>query len=562
MLRSRRARCLHRERCSDERLGRRAALVRLLGGLAVLPGCDPLLPDYLPPPADLGSFPYNPLVFHLDLAVLAYQLHGQSLVWPIDPFYEERGADRDVVMARVRDWVREQADLQAGVSSLTTYRGPGVLGGFPDNPTHDPILYSYGRLHPVSRTIMNAASVWTEYLTPRAITERIVEVWVSYRQSGGAEDDVLVERVPPGRDDADPDASDVLVAFEGGTGDKGEPGQPASQSLMGFVLLRRTTGARYDVHVSFRGSRSGSAVRAATAALSTELATGNPDWITDLGFRTALTPDISKVGGVARGFSHSMRSILPAAMLALRKVAEIAGGAPSSIFVTGHSLGAALAQHFASAVLAGEEYGPSGAGPAMPETLAAWPWRNLKLITFAAPRAGDRQWADALTTSHLDATFFDESPVVPFDPDARYVTDPEIVERLNDPDRPAAFRVLVSTDPVTTDTLGGGAHVGTSVYVNGDLLTGWVGIPSFQGHEPEVIRRFMTDAMADLRTPYRSWHYRALEELVPDRDDSQAGSRQELEKLADGLLAYYADRDVWFDSASFERDLAILLAFG
>lgn len=52
-----------------------------------------------PPPVDLGTFPYHPLVFELDLAILAYQLHGQSLVWPIDPYCEEhadgRGTSRD-----------------------------------------------------------------------------------------------------------------------------------------------------------------------------------------------------------------------------------------------------------------------------------------------------------------------------------------------------------------------------------------------------------------------------------------------------------------------------------
>jgi len=64
-------------------------------------------------------------------------------------------------------------------------------------------------------------------------------------------------------------ARDVLLVFEGGTGDKGDPGQPSSQSLMGFVLLRHApTGDHYDVHVTFRGNRSGSAGRARSVEAS------------------------------------------------------------------------------------------------------------------------------------------------------------------------------------------------------------------------------------------------------------------------------------------------------
>ena len=44
-----------------------------------------------------------------------------------------------------------------------------------------------------------------------------------------------------------------------------------------------------------------------------------------------------------------------------------------------------------------------------------------------------------------------------------------LAARLSDATRPAAFRVLVSTDPVTTTKVGGGGnHVGTTVYVNGE----------------------------------------------------------------------------------------------
>src|SRR5438046_1138929 len=96
------------------------------------------------PPVDLGTFPYHPLVFELDLAILAYQIHGQSLVWPIDPYYEEhagsRGTSRDTMMALVRAWAQLRGPAQvAGGAGLDAYRGPGALAGLADNPAHDPI---------------------------------------------------------------------------------------------------------------------------------------------------------------------------------------------------------------------------------------------------------------------------------------------------------------------------------------------------------------------------------------------------------------------------------------
>jgi hypothetical protein len=313
-------------------------------------GCEIIEPT--PPPAELGTFPYHPLVFELDLAILAYQVHGQSMVWPIDPFYEEhaggRGTARDTLIELVRDWAARRGSAQiSAMTGLDSYRGPGLLAGLPDNPTHDPIIYNYARIHPWSDTVTNNEAQWTEYLTPPAITRPIRDVFVSARAIG--RDTVEITQLAPGRIDSDADATDTLCAFEGGTGDRGEPGQPASYSLMGFVLARDSAGSGFDVHVSFRGSRSGSAVRAATDALSGIDPKGNPDWITDLGWDkvglSAGAGDVTTVGGVHRGFARTMKLSLPGAFQCLAKAAELRGGAaPTNIYVTGHSLGGGLAQ--------------------------------------------------------------------------------------------------------------------------------------------------------------------------------------------------------------------------
>lgn len=513
---------------------------------------------------ELGTLPYNPLVHHLDLSTLAYQVHGQSLVWPFDPFYEERadplGSSRDDYMANVRAFALSLPNS----SELDSYRGPGI--GFEQNSSHDPVLYDYSRIHPWSSCVFNAAGEWTEYLTPDPIVRRINQVFVAYsfRPTGSATTEVrLVQMDPqitPG--DRDPDARDVLFAFEGGTGDKGEPNQPASQSLMGVVLLRSTGADSYDVHIAFRGSRSGTAVRAFFEALSTNDASGNPDWITDLGFADAPEPTrsaVTTVGNVCRGFSTSMLSILPQLSECLQKIVTLRSEKPTNIYVTGHSLGGALAQHFAGAVLLGNRFGPDGAGPEMPATLRQWPWRNLKLITYGAPRAGDEAWARELT-NRLQSVYDDSGSLLP-DPDALKSTESAIVERLIDPTRPAAFRVLISTDPITSAIPGDdGEHVGQTVYVNktNNPLSVF-GTPDPDDHEPINIRSKIVEAIRDSRTPAVAWRYRPLSDLPPARGDSERGTTAGFQKLRDAVINYYNSRGLWFDQNRFLADFQLLL---
>ena len=531
--------------------------------LAIASLCACEIDEGPPPVAELGTFPYHPVVFELDLAILAYQLHAQSMVWPIDPFYEEhagaRGTSRDALVAFIRTWAERRGDEQVA-SGAGVYRGPGSLVGLPDNPTLDPLIYDYSRLHPWSDGISNNDGRWTEYLTPRAITGRIRDVYVSARALGSG--DIVVTQVVSGRDDADADAADVVCAFEGGTGDKGEAGQPALYSLMGFVLARETGGGAYDLHVTFRGSRSGDALRAVTGAFSDREAKGNPDWVTDLGWDSVSAgtgaDDVTSVGGVHRGFARSMRYELPTAFACFDTIAQLRGGvAPTNIYVTGHSLGGGLAQHFASAVLLGDEYGVDG--PRMPDSVRGWPWRQLKLITFSAPRAGDYTWAYALSTQALESELYDPSPLETVDAEARLVLDPGIAERLHDASRPAAFRVLISTDPITTTKFGGdGTHVGQTVYVNGTSFIDWIGIIDAADHEPERVRKLMTDALADPRTPETAWRYEPLDALVPDREAAEMGTPSEMEKLAVGLRRFYAERNQYLDDTAFTRDLELL----
>ena len=556
----------------------------VLGLTLTLSACSPGVrggptpPLYRNEPQALGGFPYHPLVYHLDLSVLAYQLYSQTLVWPFDPYYEKttrsRGS-RTEFMAKVRAWAEKRGPEQVNESAtgLDAYRGPGVLGGFDNNARHDPILYHYGRLHPWSDTITNAVGRWALYMTPKKITRRVGDVYMCYRKTGRQEGEVVVDQVPARRDERVRNAGDVLLAFEGGTGDKGEADQPPSQSLMGFVLLRATDGAKYDVHIAFRGSRSGDGVRAVRQAFSTEKATGNPDWITDLGY-DLLKPTqqenaqerrtreyISTTGGVKRGIARSMESILPQLFHCLGKAVEIKRNtSPEHIYVTGHSLGGALAQHFVSTLLLGNRYAPAVAGSEMPATLQGWPWTQIKLITFGAPRVGDAQWARALTEQGLKSEFFTSpSQLNPVDSHALAVTDPSIVPRLLDVQRPAGFRVLISRDPITTDKLGGGgAHVGKTVYLNTPRPADLLPPPDFTAHEPSVERKYMVESLADERNPPIAWMYQPMKTRVPDWDDQEAGTPEAYQSLAAAVDKFYRDNGIWFDHEAFQRDFELL----
>ncbi len=517
---------------------------------------------------DLGGLPYHALVYHLDLSILAYQLYGQTLIWPFDPYYEEsnnRKGNREQVMEKVRSWAKikgaEQVKMGTGLES---YRGPGVLSGFKDNPRHDPIVYRYDRLHPWSPNITNAIGPWIEYLVPREVTGPIRDVYMCYQKTGKPVDSMAIEKILTKRNDYISGARDVLLAFEGGTGDKGIKGQPASQSLMGFVLVRYYAGGdNFDVHISFRGSRSGSGSRAALQSLDDDDAKGNPDWITDLGYNL-VGPEtggghITQTESVSRGMAKCMESIYPNLFQCLRHVAQLTSNAiPKRIFVTGHSLGGGLAQVFVSSVLLGDLYGPDATGNAMPDELRPWPWKQLKLITFSAPRVGDAIWAEKLTREYLSSDFF-SSAINPFDRDALKASDPGILPLLLNPNRPSGFRVLIPSDPITTEKIPGGKHVGKTVYVSKPSILDPLPPPKFKSHEPAKIRSFLTSGLNDPRIPVTAWQTHKMTDLNPDRVKSKKGTTGEYLKLASSIERYYRDKGIYFDSSGFKSDFNLFL---
>lgn len=354
---------------------------------------------------------YNELLYNLDLCILAYHLYHQTLIWPMDPFYEQqvrKGTDRRMNFMNV---VRRGPGT-LGAPPPTTYKGPGnfLTQQLPENIWLDPIITDYTRLNPWKPSFFKATDAWEIIQPSKYITDRINSIYMC--QSPKFEPTEIRTIVGP---------EDKLYCFEGGTGGRELPGRsdPHAWSMMGFILVRNWGSAgEYDVHIAFRGSRSGSAGRAAADAL---VGLGNPDWVTDLDWNYNPKPDqwFSPRGFSRIGFTQSMKSILPALRACLGAInTDKKEVPPKTIYVTGHSLGGALAIMCASALA----IGTPGGGP------FKWPWKDLRLITFSAPTVGDMDFCITVNSQVY------------------------------------ARRVYLSGDPITTAKIKSwGAHIGSRI---------------------------------------------------------------------------------------------------
>lgn len=363
-------------------------------------------------------------VYLLDLCIFSYHLHAQTLIWPMDPYYEQMvqslGDRRERFMAEVRRKTANRSDLH----------GPGSCqgnqsSGWPSNNTLEPIISKYTRIypwHPSFTRPTGTTEPWVVYNTPLTITDSInVVKMVRYDTNNGPypglkptlQVDVIHTSRPQNLSNL-PKATDLLYCFEGGTGAIGGDNTTQTQHplwcMMGFVLARTVTDvemnlsknvqspqpASYDMYIVFRGSRSGE-LRKVEAGVQKR---GNPDWVTDWDlFDVIGDHDISERGKVCRGFGTSAKTMLPTVVKAMEEIAAEKKEQPRYIYVTGHSLGAALACHFTSAMLCGTKYGPNGTGNSMPDSLKRWRWKAVKLVTYSSPVVGDKDFHDNFNTT-------------------------------------------------------------------------------------------------------------------------------------------------------------------
>lgn len=332
-----------------------------------------------------------PEILNLDLCTLAYQLYHQSLVVPLDPWYDQFsrvGSDRrDNICRYSHEYATKLGNGTAVASEKGSgfYSGPSAARGWSGgNANLDPILSNYKLLDPRLPSLTWDGTNFVATQAPAYITDRIKSVeGVRYRDKpadfpADGTERFTIRDYPNG-------VQDRLIVFEGGTGVIGTS-EPA-WSLMGFVLLRKTP-AGYDAHIVFRGSRGGSTGRTVFQAQGViGDPKGNPDWVTDLSLTKQIdSPEISKTGKVTQGFGKALPTMLGPIKACCKYLGENYP-APKNIYVTGHSLGAALASQFASAVLIGSY------GDGLRSEVAGWPWDQTQLIAFAQPIPGDPTWA-------------------------------------------------------------------------------------------------------------------------------------------------------------------------
>lgn len=366
---------------------------------------------------------YDELVYHLDLCILAYHLHSQTLIWPMDPYYEQM-AGKGLFGEERRQAFRQHVAAQ--FQRKPNCYGPGSIPGWPDNPLLDPIIADYRRIYPWRPSFTRPTredEPWIVYQTPESIVNHIDTVkmvryssdpypYIQNRQNVQIPQFMIdsIHNNRPAGIDHHRAATDLLYCFEGGTGAIGgapDQKQYALWSMMGFVLARTVSRAElniqdqtipepYDVHIVFRGSRSGK-LRPTEFAWAEK---GNPDWVTDGDLiQTVQDQEISRFGSVCRGFRTSIKTMLPTVVECLRGIHTVKQRPPRTIYVTGHSLGGALACHFTSAMVMGTTYGPYGTGQNMPDVLKAWPWRAMQLMTFSAPVVGDEKFKQSFDTT-------------------------------------------------------------------------------------------------------------------------------------------------------------------
>jgi hypothetical protein len=320
-------------------------------------------------------------ILNVDLCILAYQLYHQTVIWALDPWYEvlARGGTsrREHFMAGTHEYAKKLPDRTDDL-----YAGPAHVGALGvSNAKLDPVLSNYMHIRPRDPALTGDGAVYMALQAPPYIVQRIRKASVAY-YSGPWQAEwphgptTIREVIDYGSGD------DELIAFEGGTGvvDKTE----AAYSLLGYVLKRTRADGGWDAHIAFRGSRSGNAVRAALEALEHG---GNADWVSDMAGHLIEDPYYN--GAVSTGFGAALKRCMGTIRAALLKLDQ-KYGAPKSIQITGHSLGAALASLCASALLQGIP------GAQLSKELDGWNFSKLRGYFNALPPAATQKYAENL----------------------------------------------------------------------------------------------------------------------------------------------------------------------
>jgi len=246
----------------------------------------------------------------------AYKAYAQTLLSPMDPFFEGWGAGYKFTTS-ARDRMMEHTH-----NELKTKAG--------EDREMDPILYCLESTpNPHNGVLYRGDTDHKHYITflPRDLDKKI-EHATSFDINGKQLESLDLKN-----------AKDNwrCAYFQGKTGMTVNHPSRGWRSFLGQVIY--DPGSK-TVVIGFRGSRSGCGSRALSQAqLSSK---GNPDWVTDMNHLKGVK--VSKYNNVymAAGFHYAYESCFTSLEKAF--LHAIGKDKPEYVFVTGHSLGGAMAQ--------------------------------------------------------------------------------------------------------------------------------------------------------------------------------------------------------------------------
>lgn len=325
---------------------------------------------------------YNEIIYHLDLSIMTYHYFSQSLIWPWDPFYEVAGnvggSSRDDFMADVR------------TRFMTGARG-ATLNNNACPKELDPILCDYSRINPAKSSLYRPGpgTKWALFQPIPDIVDKIVD---GRTVTAGTVNPITYNKANPTGNE-----TDHIYFIEGRLGmTQSKPAQ-FQKDIVGFILERQYDpgdATKYDIHIAFRGSRSGAAGRAMMQGLWSK--GGNPSWVTDMQVNNLVADaEISRIGKTPFGFSSAVKSAATNIYACLAAIhARRGNNAPRRIYSTGHSLGGGMAGLFG--LMINTKWDANNVspvtGPALPGLLSpAWaePIKKINVITHSAPVLGD-----------------------------------------------------------------------------------------------------------------------------------------------------------------------------